>query len=71
MTDTKEQIQFTKDLIDAGYKTFKSEDENQILRNIIYHVMNLYLMIKIVYIKIIQLEMHTYYILEQKTKKLL
>ena len=32
MTDTKEQRQFTKDLIDAGYKTFKSEDENQILR---------------------------------------
>ena len=32
MTDSKEQRQFTKDLIDAGYKTFKSEEENQILR---------------------------------------
>ena len=32
MTDLKEQRQFAKDLIDAGYKTFKSEDENQILR---------------------------------------
>ena len=32
MTDSKEQREFTKDLIDAGYKTFKSEEENQILR---------------------------------------
>ena len=32
MTDSKEQRQFAKDLIDAGYKKFKSEDENQILR---------------------------------------
>ena len=32
MTDSKEQRAFTKDLIDAGYKTFKSEEENQILR---------------------------------------
>ena len=32
MTDSKEQRQLTKDLIDAGYKKFKSEDENQILR---------------------------------------
>ena len=32
MTDSKEQRQFAKDLIDAGYKTFQSEDENQILR---------------------------------------
>ena len=31
-TDSKKQRQFTKDLIDAGYKTFKSEEENQILR---------------------------------------
>ena len=28
MTDTKEQRAFTKDLIDAGYKTFKSEEED-------------------------------------------
>ena len=32
MTDSKEQREFTKDLIDAGYKKFKSEEENQILR---------------------------------------
>ena len=32
MTDSKEQRAFTKDLIDAGYKQFKSEEENQILR---------------------------------------
>ena len=32
MTDSKEQRAFTKDYIDAGYKTFKSEEENQILR---------------------------------------
>ena len=32
MTDSKQQREFTKDLIDAGYKTFKSEEENQILR---------------------------------------
>ena len=32
MSDSKEQRAFTKDLIDAGYKTFKSEEENQILR---------------------------------------
>ena len=32
MSDSKEQRAFTKDLIDAGYKAFKSEEENQILR---------------------------------------
>ena len=32
MTDSKEQRAFTKDLIDAGYKQFKSEEEDQILR---------------------------------------
>ena len=32
MADSKEQRAFTKDLIDAGYKTFKSEEEDQILR---------------------------------------
>jgi hypothetical protein len=32
MTDSKEHREFTKDLIDAGYKKFKSEEENQILR---------------------------------------
>jgi len=32
MTDSKEQRQFAKVLIDAGYKTFQSEDENQISR---------------------------------------
>ena len=32
MDDTKQQRDFTKDLIDAGYKKYGSEDENQILR---------------------------------------
>ena len=32
MTDSKQHREFTKDLIDVGYKTFKSEEENQILR---------------------------------------
>ena len=32
MDDSKEQRQFAKDLIDAGYKKYGSEDENQILR---------------------------------------
>ena len=32
MTDSQEQRVFTKDLIDAGYKKFKSEEEDQILR---------------------------------------
>ena len=32
MSDSKEQRAFTKDLIDAGYKAFKSEEENRILR---------------------------------------
>ena len=27
MTDSKEQRAFTKDLIDAGYKAFKSEEK--------------------------------------------
>jgi hypothetical protein len=31
MTDSQEQRAFTKDLIDAGYKKFKSEEEDQIL----------------------------------------
>ena len=32
LTDSQEQRVFTKDLIDAGYKKFKSEEEDQILR---------------------------------------
>ena len=32
MTDSQAQRAFTKDLIDAGYKKFKSEEEDQILR---------------------------------------
>jgi hypothetical protein len=32
MEDSKQQRQFAKDLIDAGYKKYGSEDENQILR---------------------------------------
>ena len=32
MEDTKQQRDFTKDLIDAGYKKYGSEEENQILR---------------------------------------
>jgi hypothetical protein len=32
MTDSKEQRAFTKDLIDTGYKKFKSEEEDEILR---------------------------------------
>jgi len=32
MEDSTDQREFAKDLIDAGYKTFGSEEENQILR---------------------------------------
>ena len=32
MEDSTQQRQFAKDLIDAGYKKYGSEDENQILR---------------------------------------
>ena len=32
MDDSTDQREFAKDLIDAGYKTFGSEEENQILR---------------------------------------
>ena len=32
MEDSTQQRQFEKDLIDAGYKKYGSEDENQILR---------------------------------------
>ena len=32
MEDTKQQRDLAKDLIDAGYKKYGSEDENQILR---------------------------------------
>ena len=32
MEDTKQQREFAKDLIDAGYEKYGSEDENQILR---------------------------------------
>ena len=32
MTDSKQQREFTKDLIDAGYKSHGSGEENQILR---------------------------------------
>ena len=32
MEDSTDQREFAKDLIDAGYKTYGSEEENQILR---------------------------------------
>ena len=68
MDDSKEQRQFAKDLIDAGYKKYGSEDENQILRK---NDKNLYQMIKNGCIKIILLEKHLCYILARKTKGIL
>ena len=71
MTDSKEQREFTKDLIDAGYKTFKSEEENQILRKHNLSRDESLSNDKIVYIKIIVVEKHMCYILVQKIKKIL
>jgi hypothetical protein len=64
MTDSQEQRAFTKDIIDSGYKKFKSEEEDQILRK--HNLSRDESLSNDKYIKIILVGKHMCYILVQK-----
>ena len=71
MEDSTDQRRFTKDLIDAGYKTYGSEEENQILRKHNLSRDESLSNDKIVYTKTILRVKRMYFIQAQKIKKIL